>query len=105
MKPRKDIPVELNIRDSLHAILARSPNPDDEWLWCIWCGRFFQTRHLRIDYQGNLQGCAFCGCAGFDCAIFLWDTFKGDPDWPLSESELSHGLCLAPADDELFDST
>lgn len=84
------------IRDPLHRILEKSASPDEEWLWCIFCERFFQAKHLRIDYQGNRQGCAFCACAGFDCAIFQWDTFReeDDPTWPCSVSELRHGLRL-----------
>lgn len=87
---------ELVVTESLHDYLGRSANRGEEWLWCIFCERFFQAKHLRIDYLGNLQGCAFCGCAGFDCAIFKWDTFRedDDPSWPASVSELEHGLRL-----------
>jgi hypothetical protein len=77
--------------------LQNSSAPDDEWLWCIYCERFFQARHLRIDDQGNRQGCAFCSSAGFDCAIHRWDTFRdesGGEVWPSSVGELSHGLSL-----------
>ena len=89
---------ELVIRPSLREILDESPEPDDEWLWCIYCERFFQAKHLRVDYLGNPQGCAFCECAGFDCAIFPWDTFKdqsGGEVWPAAVEELAHGLSLA----------
>ena len=90
---------EVNIVDSVAVVIDRSDKPDDVWLWCIFCERFFQAKYLRIDYQGNRQGCAFCGCAGFDCAIFKWDTFsEGDPDLPRSESELRHGLRLIQND-------
>jgi hypothetical protein len=87
---------ELRIREPLHRILESSSNPEEEWLWCIFCERFFKAKHLRIDYLGNRQGCAFCGCAGFDCAIFTWDTFQedDDPAWPATVAELSHGLKL-----------
>jgi hypothetical protein len=87
---------EGEITESLHEYLGRSANPWEEWLWCIFCERFFQAKHLRIDYLGNLQGCAFCGCAGFDCAIFKWDTFREEdsPLWPTSVSELTCGLRL-----------
>jgi hypothetical protein len=87
---------EMVISESLHEYLERSANPREEWLWCIFCESFFQAKHLRIDYLGNLQGCAFCGCAGFDCAIFKWDTFReeDDPLWPASVSDLTHGLHL-----------
>jgi hypothetical protein len=87
---------EMVITEPLHEFLGRSANPGEEWLWCIFCERFFQAKHLRIDYLGNLQGCAFCGCAGFNCAIHQWDTFRvdDDPSWPESVSELEHGLRL-----------
>ena len=89
---------ELEIIDSLHVVLEQSANPEEEWLWCIFCERFFQAKHLRMDYLGNRQGCAFCGCAGFDCALFKWDTFReaGDSDWPSSTAELQHGLYSGP---------
>jgi hypothetical protein len=77
-------------------VLARSENPGEQWLCCIFCERFFQARHLRIDFQNNREGCAFCNCAGFHCAIFPWDAFKedDDPDWPRSVAELRYGLKL-----------
>jgi len=89
-------PFEMQITESLHVTLANSARPDDLWLWCIYCERFFQARHVRVDYLGNRQGCAFCECAGFDVALFLWDTFRepDDPDWPASEAHLRHGLKL-----------
>jgi hypothetical protein len=87
---------ELVMVESLYRVLEESSNPDEEWLWCIFCERFFQAKHVRIDYLGNRQGCAFCECAGFDCALFIWDTFReeDDPVWPQSMSELHHGLRL-----------
>lgn len=65
----------------------------DVWLWCIECERFFQAKHLRVDYLGNRQGCAFCRCAGFNVAIHLWDTFaEGSPHWPKDVKGLSYGM-------------
>ena len=94
---------EMVVVDSLHTVLAESPRPGEVWLWCIFCERFFQAKYVRIDYLRNRQGCAFCDCAGFDCALFKWDTFlvEEDPGWPKSESELSHGMRLVetPASD------
>ena len=94
-------PFELEIIDSVHVTLERSDDPGEEWLWCIFCERFFQAKYLRVDYLGNRQGCAWCGCAGFDCAIFRWDTFReeDDPDWPGSVAELHHGLRLPGAEE------
>jgi len=86
---------ELEITEPVRETLERSDNPDEEWLWCIFCERFFQAKHLRIDYQENRQGCAFCRCAGFDCAIFRWDTWVDDSGaWPGSVAQLRHGLRL-----------
>lgn len=89
-------PPEMRLLEPLWDVLARSENPGEHWLWCIYCERFFQSKHLRIDFQGNRQGCAFCNCAGFHCAIFPWDAFKedDDPAWPRSVDELRHGLRL-----------
>jgi hypothetical protein len=86
---------ELEIIDSLHVVLEQSVNPGEEWLWCLFCEHFFQARYLRMDFLGSRQGCAFCECAGFDCALFMWDTFRkdGDTGWPESTAELRHGLC------------
>ena len=87
---------EIRLLEPLWEVLARSENPGEHWLWCIFCEHFFQAKHLRIDFQGNREGCAFCNCAGFHCAIFPWDAFKedDDPAWPRSVAELSHGLKL-----------
>ena len=82
-------------RKSVSEILAESSTPEDEWLWCIYCTRVFQAHHLSYDYLGNKQGCAFCECAGLDVAIFIWDHFSdGDPLWPTSSDELTHGQVL-----------
>lgn len=68
-------------------------NAPELWLWCLYCSRFFQAKHLRVDALGKRQGCAFCRCAGFNVAIHLWNTFGGgSPRWPKRVEELSHGL-------------
>jgi len=87
--------------ESLHDVLAEAGEGAGElWLWCIYCERFFQAKHLRTDYLGNRQGCAFCECAGFDVALHEWSTFAdGDPAWPTSVEELHHGLKLRPPPD------
>lgn len=87
---------DLKIFDSLYQVLEESEDPEGEWLWCIFCERFFQARYLRIDYLGNRQGCAYCECAGFDCALFRWDTFleDGPGSWPDSVSQLHNGMKL-----------
>lgn len=87
---------EMEIVEPLHRVLERSDNPDEEWLWCMFCEHFFQAKQLRTDYPGNRQGCAFCGAAGFNCAIVMWDLFRedDDPSWPAEVSDLCHGLKL-----------
>jgi len=91
---------EIEIVDPVHVTLERSADPGAEWLWCIFCERFFRAKHLRVDEFGNRQGCAFCRCAGFDCAIFRWDAFReeDDPYWPRSTADLHHGLQLPNPD-------
>ena len=80
---------------SLKNRLWASHVPEDEWLWCMYCGRFFQARHLRTDYAGNCESCSFCRGAGFDVAIFAWDVFADrHPKWPQSTSALEHGLMM-----------
>ncbi len=75
-----------------HVLAAAGKRAGNTWLYCLYCDRFFQARHLRRDYIGNMQGCAFCECAGFDVAIHLWSTFgRGHPRWPRSTAELTHG--------------
>ena len=88
-----DDPYEFVIRESLDDLLAREG--DELWLWCIDCNRFFQAKSLRVDWMGNRQGCACCGAAGFDVAIFPWDVFRNDKEaWPTSTAELHHGQRL-----------
>lgn len=66
-------------------------NGPDTWLWCLYCSRFFQERHVRVDYLGNRQGCAHCNCAGYGVAVFPWRSFhkKG---WPEHERDLRFGM-------------
>lgn len=80
------------ISPSLYTLIEEAGDDAGEiWLWCLYCNRFFQAMHLRIDYLGNRQGCAFCACAGFDVAIHPWDAFATD-GWPKDASELRHGM-------------
>ena len=84
--------IEIKLTPPLEQVLEESSNPDEIWLWCLHCARFFQAKHLREDFLGNQQQCAFCDAAGFGVDIHLWDTFgSGSPDWPRSEAEISHG--------------
>jgi hypothetical protein len=82
------------------ATLARAGEQAGEvWLWCLHCARFFQARHLKLDFLGNWQRCPFddCGAAGLDVDILVWDAYLGeDPRWPGSEQELRFGLQIPP---------
>ncbi len=76
--------------------LAELEEPDEAWLYCLHCNRFFQARDLQVDFLGNRQGCAYsgCGAAGFDVDILRWDAFRNnrDPRWPASPDKLSRGM-------------
>lgn len=86
---------ELVIRDPLHVRLkAMGGKSRNAWLWCLHCERFFQVKHLKVDFLGNRQGCPFpdCGAAGFDVDIYAWDDWaKSEPTWPKSEKALRYG--------------
>lgn len=67
----------------------------DQWLWCLHCNRFFQARHLRRDFLGNMQQCAFCQAAGLNVDVFIWDVWRTPNEpWPESTEELRHGMRL-----------
>jgi hypothetical protein len=70
----------------------------EQWLWCLHCERFFQAKHLKLDFLGNYGQCPFddCGAAGLDIDIFAWDECRDDPEWPTSEEQLSHGMRFPP---------
>ena len=77
----------------LEDVIAEAEEPEDVWLWCMHCYRFFQVKHLVIDYLGNRQGCPLCGAAGLSVDIFLWNTEAiNDPGWPKSIEELHFGM-------------
>jgi len=74
------------LESCMHEPLAETleelgPRAGQLWLFCLYCERYFQAFELREDYLGSRQGCAFCGAAGFDVAIFAWDVWheEGDP--------------------------
>jgi len=85
----------LTIREPLVRTLDRAEKPEECWLMCLHCNRFFQVKHLQVDFLGNRQQCPFldCGAAGFDVDIHLWDTWrqKGRPGWP-TEDQLVFGM-------------
>lgn len=89
----------VELRD-LEKLIERAEQPDEVWLWCLHCDRFFQVKHLMVDFLGNRQGCPFCGAAGLSVDIHHWDSFGRDnPRWPSSIDELRYGM-QAPKDAE-----
>jgi len=77
----------------LEVVIAEAEEPDNVWLWCLHCERFFQVKHLVIDHIGNRQGCPLCGAAGLSIDIYLWNTEAiNDPRWPTSIEALHYGM-------------
>jgi hypothetical protein len=69
---------------------SHGDEPQEVWLWCLHCERFFQLKHI------NRDSCPFCGAAGLSVDIHLWNTWATDnPRWPASIDELSYGM-LSP---------
>lgn len=72
--------------------------PDDTWLWCLHCERFFQARDYAHRLGHGFGGsCPFCAAAGICHDVFFWDSWAeqnpGDiKHWPKSVAELSYGL-------------
>ena len=82
--------------EAAYAVLARAGDAAGEvWLWCLHCARFFQAKHLKLDFLGNWQQCPFddCGAAGLDVDILTWDAYKlEDLRWPRSVDDLRFGM-------------
>ncbi len=70
--------------------------PEEAWLWCALCRRFFQRKHAAVNCFGSREACPFDDCSGqmFDLDILVWNACRrdDDPRWPTSEAELAHGL-------------
>jgi hypothetical protein len=75
---------------------AQSHAPEDCWLWCILCERFFLLSSARAAGGGNLDCCPFSDCTGhgLDFELYPWDTARVPEDsrWPASDAELYHGM-------------
>lgn len=71
--------------------LARAHDPDEVWLWCSLCERFFQYKHAR-----ERDACPFADCHGHGIGfeIMWWDDMREpeDPRWPASTDELAFGM-------------
>jgi len=66
--------------------------PDDSWLWCLHCERFFQAKDYAQKLGAGFGGkCPFCGASGLGIDIYPWCQCEEFDHWPKSESELSYG--------------
>jgi hypothetical protein len=71
----------------------RMQQEPETWLWCLHCRRFFQAKHLVIDFLGNRQQCPFeeCGAAGLGVDIYRWDDWA-ERGWPATHQQLHFGM-------------
>ena len=87
----------VELRD-VAQLIRRAEQPDEVWLWCLHCERFFQAKHLEIDFLGNRGQCPFCNAAGLSVDIHHWDSFGvNNPRWPTSIAELRYGMRVPEA--------
>lgn len=72
--------------------------PDDAWLWCLHCERFFQAREYAVKLGKGFGGrCPFCGAAGIGLDVYFWDDWPKQHEemwgfWPKSVAEISYGM-------------
>lgn len=80
------------VLEPVQKVLAASSSPNDEWLFCDGCRRFFQYRNARRPAVFSRWGCPFCDVG--DIEVFAWDAKrpKGESPWPSSCGELTHGM-------------
>ena len=68
--------------------------PEQQWLWCAECQRFFHYRQVVYD-RGDVR-CPFDDCrgTGFDFDLLFWDCKREPEDarWPSCTTDLHHGL-------------
>lgn len=78
------------------ARLSRQANPDDCWLWCDNCQRFFQYRSALPSGVYPRDACPFDDCYGVGVGfnLFIWDDMREPEDarWPSSVDQLEHGM-------------
>lgn len=76
--------------------LALHPDPDNCWMRCDECSRFFQYKSALPVGDRPRDACPFHDCTGIGVGfnLFLWDDMREpeDPRWPKSEAELHHGM-------------
>lgn len=88
----REHPAQSVILRQLKEVLAMAERPEELWLWCLHCDRFFQVKDLQEDHFDSREKCPLCGAAGFDVDIYLWNTHaNGHPDWPQQMEDLRFG--------------
>ena len=84
----------MRIIDCPQTKLKNAESPEECWLRCDECSRFFQYKSMTKADRG-CDLCPFAGCHGFlGLHVFFWDDMREeqDPRWPSSTDELHHGL-------------
>ncbi len=80
----------------LSSVAVHSPEPEDRWLWCFLCERFFLLTTALAAGGGTLHRCPFSDCTahGLDFELFAWDRARVPEDsrWPASDAELYCGM-------------
>jgi hypothetical protein len=86
---------EMHILRPIAERLAEASQPEDCWLWCLECSRFFQVKHTDPANRGDRIACPFPGCGAqfYGVDTFFWDDWAdaSKPRWPRSESEIWYG--------------
>jgi hypothetical protein len=97
--------MRTNVIEDPRARIRRHPNPDQCWLLCDECRRFFQYKSALPSGSYPHDACPFPDCHGYGIGhlIFFWDDLREpeDPRWPSSEEELHHGM-RAPEMEEFY---
>lgn len=88
--------MKINYLENPRERIERHPAPDDCWLWCDLCHRFFQYKHAEPTGWFARDACPFDDCYGYGLGfnIFWWDDTRepDDPRWPANVDELEHGM-------------
>lgn len=78
------------------ARIQRIEHPDDVWLLCDVCRRFFQYGNALPTSHYRRDACPFDDChgVGLGFQLFWWDDMRepDDPRWPSSVDQLAHGM-------------
>ena len=97
--------MKTTVIEDPRARIRRHPNPDECWLLCDECRRFFQYKSALPSGSYPHDACPFPDCHGYGLGylLFFWDDLREpeDPRWPSSEEELHHGM-RAPEMEEFY---